>query len=297
MNRYNETAIDDDLLLQRGADAQRPSIENLVAFQWNAEPDSLAYRKATRRDRVVLDWLAGAITTRPAAALDVGCAYGTHLLMLNARLNCDPLVRLVGVDLYDGALAYGRDFAARVNGYENVRFEVADIENGLPFEDDAFSAVNLADVLEHLENPVAALDELRRVTRPGGTIVVSTPLRDSLFKQLARSLNGVAKGRLYKAYYAGKSADLNDQGNPVMVTHAGHDHISEMTLPELRDVVTRARLEVHDMHLMPIMNGSAWFDRHPFILSAITLVEAIHEIAQRPSWAHAVCLRLVVPAT
>lgn len=68
-----------------------------------------------------------------------------------------------------------------------------------------------------------------------------------------------------------------------------------MTLPELRQTAAAAGLEVGDVELMSVMSGSKWFDRHPFVLSALTLTEAVHGVLRRPSWAHAVCLRLVVP--
>jgi SAM-dependent methyltransferase len=45
----------------------------------------------------------------------------------------------------------------------------------LPFADGAFDAVALFDVLEHVEDDVAAAGEAVRVTRPGGHVLVSTP--------------------------------------------------------------------------------------------------------------------------
>ena len=43
------------------------------------------------------------------------------------------------------------------------------------------------------------------------------------------------------------------------------------------------------------MSGSRWFDKHPFLLSGLVFVEAMHRVLQRPSWAHAVVLRLERP--
>ena len=53
---------------------------------------------------------------------------------------------------------------------------------------------------------------------PGGTIVVSTPLRDSLPKRAAAFGNRILGGRLYRVYYAGKEAALDEHGAPVMET-------------------------------------------------------------------------------
>ena len=46
----------------------------------------------------------------------------------------------------------------------------------LPFEDDRFGLVMFSELFEHLRiDPLATLEELFRVTRPGGTLVLSTP--------------------------------------------------------------------------------------------------------------------------
>ncbi len=212
-------------LLARGGDPHLPSLENRVAFQWEAMADSLAHRHSIHRDTTVIGWLAAAVRERPAAVLDVGCAYGNHLLMLNSRLGCDQEVRLVGLDLHEDGLRYGRAFAATVPGYANVSFATGDLTAGLDFADATFDAINLADVLEHLEDPVGVLRELARITKPGGVIVVSTPLRDGMVKRLAAGANRLSRGRIYRAYYAGKETELDEHGAPVMHPRRPRPHL------------------------------------------------------------------------
>ena len=283
-----------NLLTNGGDDEHAPNLENRVAYQWRDGQNTVGYRHATRRDEVVLRWLAEAVRegSAPQATLDVGCAYGNYTLMLNARLGCDPAVSLHAVDLHEPHLAYGRAFAEQVPGYANCHFERVDIEKPLPFGDATFDAICFADVLEHLEQPVQVLRELRRVTKPGGVIIISTPLRTSVFKSAAARVNALTRGRTYKAYYAGKDSHLDEAGQPVMEVASGHDHISEMTLPELQVAATAAGLRVRDYELMAVMSGSRWFDKHPFMLSGVMFIEAVHQVLKRPSWAHAVVLRL-----
>jgi SAM-dependent methyltransferase len=45
----------------------------------------------------------------------------------------------------------------------------------LPFEDGSFDLVTALDVIEHLDDDVAALREMRRVLRPGGHLLVTVP--------------------------------------------------------------------------------------------------------------------------
>ena len=48
-----------------------------------------------------------------------------------------------------------------------------------PFEDDRFAEVRLHHVLEHLMEPVRAIEELHRITRDGGTVEVRVPYWNS----------------------------------------------------------------------------------------------------------------------
>ncbi len=50
-----------------------------------------------------------------------------------------------------------------------------DANRPLPFEDGAFDLVWSSEVIEHLQDPAASLAELRRVTRKGGDIILTTP--------------------------------------------------------------------------------------------------------------------------
>jgi demethylmenaquinone methyltransferase/2-methoxy-6-polyprenyl-1,4-benzoquinol methylase len=63
---------------------------------------------------------------------------------------------------------------AKFGKRDRVRFYRGDAER-LPFRDDAFDVVWSSGSIEYWPNPVAALREFRRVTRPGGTVLVVGP--------------------------------------------------------------------------------------------------------------------------
>jgi len=287
--------VDDDLrlLIAHHEDLHVPSLGNLVGEQWRAEPDTLGARHAYRRNATILAWAESALRSRsgPRQMLDVGCAYGNHIFMTNARLGHDPSIAYTGIELAPQRVAYANAFAATIPGNENCTFLPADIEEELPFPDGTFDVVNVADVIEHLPDPEGLLRELGRVARPGGTIVVATPQRETLFKSVAKRVNRVTGGRLYEGYYEGKDAEVDDHGHAVMEVDAGHDHISEMNLDELLDAGRRAGLSVGDVELMNIMSGSSWFDRHPVILSNVLLLEAAQRRLRIRSWSHAMIVR------
>jgi 2-polyprenyl-3-methyl-5-hydroxy-6-metoxy-1,4-benzoquinol methylase len=51
----------------------------------------------------------------------------------------------------------------------------ADVEEGLPFEDESFDVVVAGELLEHLADPAATVAHASRVLKPGGRLVGSVP--------------------------------------------------------------------------------------------------------------------------
>lgn len=95
--------------------------------------------------------------------LDVGCGQGGSYAIALRRRG----VSYVGVDVSGEAVG-----AARASGLDaQVISDAAD----LPFDDGTFDLVLCVEVLEHLFAPHAAAAEIRRVLRPGGRLVASTP--------------------------------------------------------------------------------------------------------------------------
>jgi SAM-dependent methyltransferase len=73
-------------------------------------------------------------------------------------------------------LPYFEPFAERYVGVD-IGNPLADLEGSveaLPVEDASFDLVLCTQVLEHVEHPIAAVRELRRVTAPGGRVLAST---------------------------------------------------------------------------------------------------------------------------
>ena len=98
-----------------------------------------------------------------AHCLDVGCGDGSMAGIWLASHGRN----YVGVDIS----AHGVD-AARASGLDARGIEDA---ASLPFSDSTFEAVVCIEVLEHLFLPHHAAAEMRRVLRPGGLLVATTP--------------------------------------------------------------------------------------------------------------------------
>ncbi|MFG2510897.1 methyltransferase domain-containing protein [Streptomyces sp. NPDC048584] len=99
--------------------------------------------------------------------LDIGCGPGTITADLAERV---PDGHVTGLDREPGILEQARAVAGG-RGLTNTAFTVGDV-HALDFPDDTFCVVHAHQVLQHVGDPVGALREMRRVTRPGGIVAV-----------------------------------------------------------------------------------------------------------------------------
>jgi SAM-dependent methyltransferase len=100
-----------------------------------------------------------------SSVLEAGCGVGAQTVTLAAR---SPEARFTSVDISAASLAEAR---RRIDGLANVELLQGDIFD-LPFAPESFDHVFVCFLLEHLAQPVAALEVLRGLLRPGGTITV-----------------------------------------------------------------------------------------------------------------------------
>jgi SAM-dependent methyltransferase len=115
-----------------------------------------------RGRRTVLDGVLAALgLPGHARILDAGCGSGRNMIDL-ARYG-----EVTGVELSETSVDLAR---ARATG-EVVAGSVLD----MPFPDDSFELAVSLDVIEHLEDDLAALRELRRTVTPGGALLLTVP--------------------------------------------------------------------------------------------------------------------------
>ncbi len=104
----------------------------------------------------------------PMRLLDFGCGPGTITVDLGELLQPDGAV--VGIDFSEEVVEQAREHATK-SGSTNVTFDVRSIyETG--FDEGEFDVAYAHQVLQHLQDPVAALTESKRVLKPGGICAV-----------------------------------------------------------------------------------------------------------------------------
>jgi SAM-dependent methyltransferase len=136
----------------------------LQAFYENADvPRDSGPDRARRQARMLAEVLSH--LTEPAVIIDVGCGDGGALAVA-ARQH--PVHRFAGLDWSAAALRRAHGLGLTV-----LRADVN--PPGLPVTDGAADVVIMSELIEHLVDPDAAVAEARRILRPGGALLLSTP--------------------------------------------------------------------------------------------------------------------------
>lgn len=121
------------------------------------------------KDRVILD----------AAC---GTGYGSNYLAGSAK-------KVIGLDISKEAVAYAKEYYQR----ENIYFEIGDIHN-LNFPNGYFDVVCSFETLEHSDEPLKFIFEVRRVLKENGIFIISTPY--------AKRTNYAPKNPFHKAEFS-----------------------------------------------------------------------------------------------
>ncbi|HEX6279147.1 MAG TPA: class I SAM-dependent methyltransferase, partial [Pyrinomonadaceae bacterium] len=115
------------------------------------------------RRAILESFLKGIVDTLPTQEpriLDVGCGTGANLEMLSAFGNAE------GVDVSDDALEFCRRKGLSVQ---------KGLAEKLPYDDGTFDITTALDVVEHLDDDIAGLKEMHRVTKKGGYSLIFVP--------------------------------------------------------------------------------------------------------------------------
>ncbi len=116
--------------------------------------------------RAILDSFLGSIVEKiriphsTLRILDVGCGTGANIEMLSQYGEAE------GVDVSDDALEFCRRKGLKVQ---------KGLAETLPYADESFDLTTALDVVEHLDDDIAGLKEMFRVTKRGGYSLIFVP--------------------------------------------------------------------------------------------------------------------------
>lgn len=102
--------------------------------------------------------------------LDVGCGIGLQALLLAQAVGSAG--QITGVDIAPELLAFGEELVRKAGLSERITLRVGDMAR-LPFAENTFDWVWSADCIGYPAGDLAAaLEELVRVVRPGGSVII-----------------------------------------------------------------------------------------------------------------------------
>jgi SAM-dependent methyltransferase len=116
-----------------------------------------------RRLEDVVEELSYVNSLPPGRILDVGCGLGYFLSAVDAKWEKH------GVELSQFAAAHAQQFAHVHNG---------DLQSA-GYPDNHFDVIMLYHVIEHMNDPVTEIEEMFRVLKPGGSLIIGCPNFDS----------------------------------------------------------------------------------------------------------------------
>ena len=138
--------------------------------------------------------------------LDIGCGTGQYCQLFSRIFD-----EVFGSDISEESI-----FKAQKNRDKGIKFMKQDITR-LTYESDFFSVITSINTIEHLNNPEIAVNELIRVTKPGGQIFIMVPNKGSY---LIRVLEKFFKKHLIRGYFL-KSSDKSDS-HPIHIDYTRH---------------------------------------------------------------------------
>jgi 2-polyprenyl-3-methyl-5-hydroxy-6-metoxy-1,4-benzoquinol methylase len=149
-------------IYERENPARDTLLEDFTYERWQRDP-ALNHRATTsyKVKSMLLD-LVGQYLAPGARLLDVGCGFGLTVLEATHRGYVAE-----GIDISERRLTFAREKLGL--SLRQGRLEEMALSEG------AYDGVIFWDVLEHVHNPLQILDEIRRITKPGGYLFGQVP--------------------------------------------------------------------------------------------------------------------------
>jgi ubiquinone/menaquinone biosynthesis C-methylase UbiE len=149
------------------------SDQKTTVNQFTLQASGYARSATIRNDEVLSRITTLAELSDDDVTLDVACGPGLVVCAFAPKV-----LRATGIDITHAMLEQARRLQVE-RGLQNVTWAEGDVRR-LPYADATFTVVTCRYAFHHFADPAAVLSEMRRVMRPGGTIMVvdSSPARE-----------------------------------------------------------------------------------------------------------------------
>ncbi|MFB8790487.1 MAG: class I SAM-dependent methyltransferase [Potamolinea sp.] len=167
---------------------------------------------------------ARAIEIGPPSGLILDAGTGTARIPI-ILCQMRPQWQIIGIDLAQSMLQVGLANVTRANFQSQIKLEFVDAKQ-LPYPDEHFDMVVSNSLIHHLPNPLPFLQELKRVLKPNGAIL----LRDLIRPDSPEILNNIVEN---------VAADCNSKQKQLF----SDSLYAAFTLEEVNELIKQASLE------------------------------------------------------
>lgn len=186
--------------------------------------------------------------------LDVGCGDGNFSVLLKEACDAEEAY---GVEISEKGVE-----SARNNGVKAFQLDID--EEDFPFEGNRFDAIFAGEVIEHLFDPDHFLDEIHRILKSKGILVLSTPNLASVHNRIALLFG-------YQPFSTRVSLN-HALGHFIHPGWGAYEHVRVMTLKALSQL-----LKIHRFQIISIDASGMSFPKD-FKLFGLTLIKASDKV-------------------
>jgi len=130
-----------------------------IAFNYDRANKFITLGMDSRWRRKLVKW-----SSAPKGGKVLDCATGTGNLALEFYKALGSKSQIIGIDFCENMINKARE-------KKQIQFQLADVHK-LPFPDKTFDVCSMAYGLRNVEDPIAVLKEMARVTKKGGALMI-----------------------------------------------------------------------------------------------------------------------------
>lgn len=135
-----------------------------------------SYKSGLRNNKIrIISRLLGDVHGKSVLDIGIGSGFFSRFCMSNKAK------KIISVDFADPIIEYHRQ------NNPDFRLVQADAQN-LPFKNESFDTVLALDIIEHLYSPLEFLNEINKVLKKGGQLILTTPNTANVFEKTLKTL-------------------------------------------------------------------------------------------------------------
>jgi ubiquinone/menaquinone biosynthesis C-methylase UbiE len=203
--------------------------------------------------------------------VDIGCGESIDLFFIRELFEKHSLKwNFIGLEANPSLLNIN-SLKKQYYQIDNVDFIPCDVTQKLPFQDGEVEIIYCSEVIEHLLNPESFLQEIKRVTKPHGYLLLTTPNEPNVFQRSYWSRNRFQKMQATMQAIKEQPQQVDVDTEKVLVYDG---HVSLRTISQWDKTLNQIGYRVVDYGRGAVAYGGTPFFDNEWILGTRFLLEA-----------------------